>query len=138
MRLIAFSLFIFAIVFSGCGNPYLTASPIPSETMTKIETVVDAILTDTLHEHQQLVNDVAKTIEEDVFVDGASAILGWRFKEGKYVTKMFPEYFPKKDLAYYNAASYEDKMEEFLVPGAKKCYKILSEAAQVSKNGGDL
>ena len=106
--------------------------------MTKIEAVVDAILTDTLHEHQQLVSEVANTIKEDVFVDGASAILGWRFKEGKYVIKMFPEYFPKKDLAYYNAASYEDKMEEFLVPGAKKCYKILIEAGRVPRNGGDL
>ena len=127
-----------ATVFSGCGHQYLTASPIPSETISKIEVVVDAILTDTLSEHQELVEEMAYSIKEDVFVDGASAILGWRFKEGKNVIKMFPEIFPPKHLKFYNAASYDEKMDEFLIPGAKKCYNILLQAAQVAKNGGDL
>ena len=134
MNLLA--ILISAAVFSGCGNQYITGYPIPDETMTKIETVVDAILTDTLSQHGDLVKDVARSISEDVFVDGASAILGWRFKEGKNVVKMFPEEFTMDDLLDYNASSYEDKMELYLIPGAKKCYEMVVKAAQGGR--GDL
>lgn len=138
MKLFAFLIGVTAILNGGCGNQYITGSPIPSETMTKIETVVDAILTDTLAQHQDLIKDAARSINEDVFVDGASAILGWRFKEGKNVIKIFPERISMKNLVDYTGLIYEEKMEDFLIPGAKKCYNILLQAAQEAKNGGDL
>ena len=120
----------------GCGSTrYMTENPIDNKTLENIETIVDCYLNDESliqNHHQELVLNMAKSVSENEFVNGASAILGWRFKDGKNLAKMFEELLKTKEMyhGYYFASSYEQKMEEFLIPGAKNIYSILLQSAQ--------
>jgi hypothetical protein len=113
------------ISLSGCGNDYVTKSAISGDTMSKIETVVDAILNDDLSEQSSLAKDIVSGIGRDVFIDGASAVLGWRFKDPKNLVKMFPDEFESGDLTNYVAASFDDKMDDYLIPAAEDCWERL-------------
>jgi hypothetical protein len=126
MKLITFFAIIF--VFTGCGNEYVTKSPIAPETMMKIETVVDSILEDKLN--GLLAKEIVESVSKEVFVDGASAVLGWRFKDSVNLKKMFPEEFLDDNLTPYVAAGYGTKMEYYLIPAAEDCWDRIQTAVK--------